>query len=109
MNLTLAILVSGIAAGGVYGLLAAGLALIYRLTGVIHFALGELVGLAVFVTLVVAAGTRPVSETGLGGARFGLALLVGLIACAAAGAATYVVAVQPYVARGSTVGWVAAL
>ncbi len=109
MSLTLAILVSGLAAGGVYGLLAAGLALIYRLTGVVHFALGELVGLGVFVTLLVAAGTRPVSETSLGGGRFAPALVAGLLVCAAAGAATYVVAVQPYAARGSALGWVAAL
>jgi branched-chain amino acid transport system permease protein len=109
MSLALAIVVSGLAAGGVYGLLAAGLALLYRLTGVVHFALGELVGLAVFVTLLVAAGTAPVTQSSLGGGRFALGLLAGLAVCAAAGAATYVVAVQPYAARGATVGWVAAL
>jgi branched-chain amino acid transport system permease protein len=109
MSLLLAIVVSGLAAGGVYGLLGAGLALIHRLTGVVHFALGELVGLAVFVTLLVAAGTAPVSQSSLGGGRFALGLAAGLAVCGAAGAATYVVAVQPYVARGFAVGWVAAL
>jgi len=109
MSLALAIVVSGLAAGGVYGLLAAGVSLIYQLTGVIHFALGELVGLAVFVTLVVAAGTQPVTETSLGGVRFAAALIAGLAVCAVAGGATYAIAVQPYVSRGSTVGWVAAL
>jgi branched-subunit amino acid ABC-type transport system permease component len=108
MSVAVTIVVSGLAAGGVYGLLAAGLALVYRLTGVVHFALGELVGLAVFVTLAIAAGTRPVSQAGLGAGRFGAALAAGLVVCAAAGALTYVVAVQPYVARASALGWVTA-
>ena len=60
------------------------------------------------VTLLVAAGGGPVSQTSVGGARFLLALAVGLLVCVAAGAGTYVAAVQPYVARGWTVGWVAA-
>jgi branched-chain amino acid transport system permease protein len=108
MSLALQILVTGLAAGGVYGLLAAGLTLVYRLTGVVHFALGDLVGLAVFVTLLVAAGTGPVTQTSVGGARFALALVVGFVVCALAGVGTYVLAVQPYLARGSTIGWVAA-
>ena len=108
MSLALQIVVAGLAAGGVYGLLAAGLTLVYRLTGVVNFALGELVGLAVFVTLLVAAGTGPVTQTSVGGARFALALAVGFVVCAAAGAGTYLLAVQPYIARGSTIGWVAA-
>ena len=108
MSLALQILVAGLAAGGVYGLLAAGLTLVYRLTGVVHFALGELVGLAVFVTLLVAAGTGPVTQTSVGGGRFALAIAVGFVVCVAAGAGTYLLAVQPYLSRGSTIGWVAA-
>src|SRR3954447_5046592 len=108
VSLALQILVTGLAAGGVYGLLAAGLTLVYRLTGVVHFALGDLVGLAGFVPLLGAAGTGPVTQTSVSGGRFGLALLVGFVVCAAAGVGTYVLAVQPYLARGSTIGWVAA-
>jgi branched-chain amino acid transport system permease protein len=108
VSLALQILVAGLGAGGVYGLLAAGLTLVYRLTGVVHFALGDLVGLAVFATLLVAAGTGPVTQTSVGGARFALAVVVGFVVCAAAGAATYLLAVQPYLARGSTLGWAAA-
>jgi branched-chain amino acid transport system permease protein len=108
VSLALQILVAGLAAGGVYGLLAAGLELVFRLTGVVHFALGELVGLAVFVTLLVAAGTGPVTQTSVGGARFLLAIAVGFVVCVGAGAATYLLAVQPYLSRGSTIGWVAA-
>ena len=108
MTIALQVIVSGLAAGGVYGLFAAGHSLVYRLTGVVHFALGYLVGLAVFVTLLVASGTGPVTQTSVGGGRFALALLVGFVVCAAAGVGTYVLAVQPYLARGSTIGWVAA-
>ena len=36
-----------------------------------------------------------------------LALIVGLVLCVAAGTATYVGIVQPYLSRGSTIGWVA--
>jgi branched-chain amino acid transport system permease protein len=104
----LQVLVTGAAAGGVYGLIAIGHALIYRLTGVVHFAFGDLVGLGVFATLLVAAGTGPVSQTNVAGGRFVVAILVGLLVCIAAGAGTYLYAVEPYVARGSTIGWVGA-
>ena len=80
----------------------------YRLTGIVHFAYGDLVGLGVFTTLLVAAGTGPVTAATANGPRFLLALLVGLGVCVAAGAGSYLFAVQPYLARGSTIGWVAA-
>jgi branched-chain amino acid transport system permease protein len=107
VDLALQVLVTGLAAGGVYGLVAVGHSLVYRLTGVVHFALGDLVGLGVFVTLAVVAGTGPVAQTSVGGARFALGLAVGLAACIGAGTVTYLLAVQPYVARRSTLGWVA--
>jgi branched-chain amino acid transport system permease protein len=107
MTITLQVLVSGLAAGGVYGLFAAGYSLIYRLTGIVHFAFGDLVGLGVFTTLLVLAGTSPVSQSGATEPRFVLALLVGLVLCVGAGIATYVGIVQPYLSRGSTIGWVA--
>lgn len=108
MAVALQVLVTGAAAGGVYGLIAIGHALIYRLTGVIHFAFGDLVGLGVFATLLVAAGTGPVTQTNVAAGRFLLALGVGLVVCIVAGAGTYLYAVEPYVARGSTIGWVGA-
>ena len=55
---------TGAAAGAVYGLVAVGHSLVYRLTGVVNFALGDLVALGVFATLLVAAGTGPVTQTG---------------------------------------------
>ena len=107
MTIALQVLVSGLAAGGVYGLFAAGHSLIYRLTGIVNFAFGDLVGLGVFATLLVLAGTSPVSQSGAHEPRFVLALVVGLVLCVAASIGTYVGLVQPYLARGSTIGWVA--
>ena len=70
MAVALQILASGFAAGAVYGLVAVGHSLVFRLTGVVHFAFGELIALGVFMTLLVAAGSGPVSQTSVGGGRF---------------------------------------
>jgi branched-chain amino acid transport system permease protein len=108
MALALQILASGFAAGAVYGLVAVGHSIVFRLTGVIHFAFGELIALGVFATLLVAAGSGPVSQTSVGGLRFLLALVVGLVVTAAASAGSYFLAIEPYRARGSVIGWVGA-
>jgi branched-subunit amino acid ABC-type transport system permease component len=109
VSLTLQVAVSGLAAGGVYGLVAVGHSLVYRLTGVVHLAFGDLVGLGIFTTLFLAVGTGPVTSQTAHGARFVLALVVGLAVCTGAGIASYVLWVQPYLQRGSTLGWVAAI
>ena len=108
MAVALQILASGFAAGSVYGLVAVGHSLVFRLTGVVHFAFGELIALGVFVTLLVAAGSGPVSQTSVGGGRFLLALAIGLLVTAAASAGSYFLAIEPYRARGSVIGWVGA-
>lgn len=108
MAVALQILASGFAAGAVYGLVAVGHSLVFRLTGVVHFAFGELIALGVFVTLLVAAGSGPVSQTSVGGGRFLLALAIGLVVTAAASAGAYFLAIEPYRARGSVIGWVGA-
>jgi branched-chain amino acid transport system permease protein len=108
VDVALQVLVSGLAAGAIYGLVAIGHALVYRLTGVVHFAFGELIALGVFATLLLAAGTGPVSQTSVGGARFVAALVGGLAIAAAASAGSYYFAIQPYQLRGSTLGWVGA-
>lgn len=108
MAVALQILASGFAAGAVYGLVGVGHSLVFRLTGVVHFAFGELIALGVFTTLLVAAGSGPVSQTSVGGVRFVLALAVGLLVTAAASAGSYFLAIEPYRARGSTIGWVGA-
>lgn len=107
MSLVAQVIVTGLAAGGVYGLLAVGYSLVYRLTGVVYFALGDLVSFGVFATLLVAAGTGPVSQTSVSPGRFLVGLAVGLLACVGVGAATYVLFIEPYLLRGSTLGWVA--
>ena len=108
MAVVLQILASGFAAGAVYGLVAVGHAVVFRLTGVVHFAFGELIALGVFATLYVAAGSGPVSQTSVGGLRFLGALVVGLTVTAAASAGSYLLAIEPYRARGSLIGWVGA-
>jgi len=45
VNLWLQVVLTGLAAGSVYGLLAIGHTLVYRLTGIVYLALGDLVGL----------------------------------------------------------------
>src|SRR3954447_1396385 len=108
MSLSLQILLTGLAAGSVYGLLAVGHTLVYQLTGIVHFALGDLVGLGVFTTLLVTAGTGPVTQASASSWRFVLAIVVGLLVTAAISSASYDAFVAPYVSRGSTGGWVAA-
>ncbi len=108
MAVALQILASSFAAGAVYGLVAVGHSIVFRLTGVVHFAFGELIALGVFVTLLVAAGSGPVSQTSVGGGRFLLALVAGLVVTAAASAGAYFLAIEPYRARGSVIGWVGA-
>lgn len=108
MSLVLQVLVSGLAAGAVYGLVAIAHVLVYRLTGIVYFAFGDLIGLGVFAALLVAAGTGPVTQTNVGGVRFVLALVVGVAVCVAASAAAYWIAVLPHLERGSAIGWIAA-
>ena len=106
MSLTLQVLLAGIATGAVYGVVAIGHTLIFRLTGIVYFAFGDLIGIGVFLALAVAAGRGPVTQAGLGGGRFALALAAALAVCVVAGAATYRLAIGPFLARGSTIGWI---
>lgn len=108
MSLSLQIVLSGLAAGSVYGLMAVGHTLVYRLTGIVHFALGDLVGLGVFAALLITAGRGPVTQASASSWRFAVALVAGLLITAAVSAGTYTAFVQPYLQRRSTVGWVAA-
>jgi branched-chain amino acid transport system permease protein len=109
MSLVLQVVVTGLAAGAGYGLIAIGYTLIYRLTGVIHFALGELVSLAVFVTLFFAAGTGPVTQTNLGAVRFIPAVAGGLAVAVVSGFLVYRLALRPFLNRRSLIGWVGVL
>jgi branched-subunit amino acid ABC-type transport system permease component len=108
VNLTLQVVLTGLAAGSVYGLLAVGHTLVYRLTGIVHFALGDLVGLGVFIALFVTAGRGPVTAASASSWRFLLGLAVAVVAVAAVGSGSYFAVIHQYLARGSTLGWVAA-
>jgi branched-chain amino acid transport system permease protein len=106
VHFLLVVVVSGLAAGCVYGLVAIGHALVFRLTGTVYLALGDVIGLGIFTTLIVAAGTGPVTQTSVPTARFLVALAVGVVVCLVAGMGGYLYAVQPFLQRGSTLGWV---
>ncbi len=106
MHFLIDVVVSGLAAGCVYGLVAIGHALVFRLTGTVYLALGDVIGLGIFTTLIVAAGTGPVTQTSVPTARFLVALVVGVVVCLVAGIGGYLYAVQPFLQRGSTLGWV---
>lgn len=107
-GLILQSLVAGASAGGVYALVGLGYGLIYRMSGVLDFAHGDLVTAAVFAFLLFVGGGQAVALTGiappvlLGGA----AVALGLTALLAV--AVQRVAVAPFLARGSAVGWIAA-
>ena len=61
-------LVTGLATGAAYGLIALGFTLVQRLTGVLAFAHGDIVTGAVFVAVLAVIGTMPVA----GAARRGI-------------------------------------
>ncbi|HEX8001132.1 MAG TPA: branched-chain amino acid ABC transporter permease [Mycobacteriales bacterium] len=96
--------VTGLAQGAVYGLVALGFTLCYRLVRVLSFAHGDLIAGATFTAVLVTVGTTPVLRTpsvSIAVAQVALALATG----AALGALLYVVAVRPF---GGELGWVAA-
>jgi branched-chain amino acid transport system permease protein len=103
-------LITGLATGAGYGLIALGFTLVHRLTGVIAFAHGDVAIGAVFVGVLVVVGTAPVASSLGPGSAIALAL-----ATPAAGAllstAVYALAVRPFLPRvrgaGDVVGWVA--
>jgi branched-chain amino acid transport system permease protein len=103
------VVVTGLAAGAVYGLVAVGTSLAYRLTGVVPFALGDLVGLAVLATLTVEGGTGPVTATNVPIWRTVAGLAAGLAVAIVAGVLLYWLAVRPFLRQRSTIGWVGAM
>ena len=78
-------LVGGIVTGAAYGLLALGLVLIYKSSGVFNFAQGEFGTVAVFVMWLMHTSGKP----------YLLALLAGLVAAIATGLVTERLIVRP--------------
>ncbi len=77
MDLLLQLLASGIVTGGIYALIALGFVIVYKATGVINFATGELMMLGAFFCWTAMVGL---------GAPFAAALAVAVVAAAAVGA-----------------------
>jgi branched-chain amino acid transport system permease protein len=79
------ILLSGLATGAIYGLVAMGFAVAFYVTSVINFAQGQLLMAAIMVTAAVARSGLPA----------GLGIVAGLVAAAVLGALIYLLAVRP--------------
>jgi len=107
LALAVQVVITGLAAGAGYGLVAISYAIVFRLTGVVHFALGELIGLAVFVALWLSVGTGPVTRSNVPILRFIGALGASLIAVSALGLVAYLFLIRGPARRGSVLGWVA--
>lgn len=86
-------IVTGLATGAAYGLVAAGFVLVFRLTGILHFAHGDLLGAALFVGLWAGTG-------------YGVVAGVAVAAAALFGALLFVL-LRPSFRRRATGQWVA--
>ena len=106
MGLVLQVIATGIAIGSVYGLLAISLTLIYRLSGVVHLALGELANLTMFGTLLIVFGQDLSAHAHFPLPRFLIGAAVSLLATGASGAAVYIVAVKPFLRESNDFAWI---
>ena len=61
LPVTIQALVTGLATGAAYGLIALGFSLVWRLTSTLAFAHGDIVTGAVFVGVLAVLGTTPVA------------------------------------------------
>ncbi|MFY9588144.1 MAG: hypothetical protein WAT66_11875, partial [Actinomycetota bacterium] len=107
-GLVIQVVIAGLAAGAVYGLVAIGFTLVYRLTSVLQFAHGDLVGGSLFLAIVIQSGTAPVTATSPSVLRYLLAVIVTLGVSAIAGAVLYHGVLRPFARRGSAMGWIGA-
>ena len=108
-GLVVQVLVTGVAAGAAYGLVGIGVALVYRLTGIVQLAQGELLGGATFLALVLAAGRSPVTRTSVPIRLVVASSFLAVVVAAVAGAVLYLVLLRPFLRRGAAIGWVAVL
>lgn len=104
----LQVLVAGLAAGAVYGLVAIGFALVYRMTSVLQFAHGDLLGASLFVALLVANGTAPAAQASARTWRAAGADVVAVVFGAAVGAVVYGLVIRPFFRRAVAIGWIGA-
>lgn len=106
VGLVLQVLITGVAGGAMIGLVATGFALVYRLTGVLQLAHGQLVAAAAFVSIVVASGTQAPANSGLG--RYLAATTTALALATLASVLLYRFAIAPAAARAGAFGWIGA-
>jgi branched-chain amino acid transport system permease protein len=111
-------LVTGLATGAAYGLIALGFTLVHRLTRVLALAHGDIVTGAVFLAVLVVIGTTPVAAS-LGAGQTLALVVVALAAGALLSVAVYALALRPFLPRatavpgflvrpaGDVLGWVA--
>ena len=90
MEFLLQILVSGVVTGGIYALIAIGFVIVYKATGVINFATGELMMLGAFFCYSAMTALH---------APFALALLVAALAAGGVGAAVERVVLRPLLGK----------
>ena len=86
MDHFLQLLASGVVTGGIYALVAVGFVIVYKATGVINFATGELMMLGAFFAYTAMTAAR---------APFALALLVAVVAAGGLGALVERVVLRP--------------
>jgi branched-chain amino acid transport system permease protein len=86
VDFLLQLVVSGVVTGGIYALIAIGFVVVYKATGVINFATGELMMLGAFFAWTAMTAAR---------LPFAAALLVAALASAAVGAAVERVVLRP--------------
>jgi len=79
MDLFLQLMVSGIVTGGIYALIATGFVIIYKATGVINFATGELMMLGAFFAYTAMEVARAPFLVALLAAAVGAAVLGALV------------------------------
>jgi len=101
-------LVTGLATGAAYGLIALGFTLAWRLTSTLAFAHGDIVTAAVFVGVLAVVGTTPVAIP-LGAGETVALTAVTIAAGAALSIAVYALAVRPFAHRESAWGRAAVL
>jgi branched-subunit amino acid ABC-type transport system permease component len=108
-GLVLQVVVTGLAAGAAYGLVAIGFSLVYRLTGVLQLAHGDFAAGGLFLMLFVIVGTDPVTQTNVAWPVLAAGVVAATAVAAAVGALVYLLVVRPFYRRRSTIGWLGAL
>jgi branched-chain amino acid transport system permease protein len=85
MSTVISVLVIGLGTGAVYALVGLGLALVYKATGILNFAQGELGTVPAFIAYLVMSGFQVDGDVTLARGRLWLATLVAILIGAALG------------------------